>query len=146
MTLPTARRYLPVAADGRCRHCGGHLAGFVRKRNRQLFTPVACSIQWAATALPSGLHDFRDGDGEMILDNLHVRLCDPPPLDIDINGFVDLAVKFHDGASTEFQKLGYGQVSRSQHGAQFDHDFVGRFTRPFANLLAIRHCHPQPKR
>src|SRR6185436_13614923 len=64
---------------------------------------MLCSDQFVLRAL--ALDDFRHGDAEAILDQHHFAAGDETVVDVDVDGFADLAVELDDHPGRQLQEL-----------------------------------------
>ena len=69
-------------------------------------------------------NDFRHGDAETVVDDDDFASGHQSIIDVDVDGLPDFAVKFDDGAATEFQQLADLHMSATKHGGNLHGDVI----------------------
>src|SRR5580765_4275259 len=85
--------------------------------------PLSCPTmrrRMGSSLSPLGFDDFGHGDAEAILDEDDFAAGDETVVDVNIDGFADLAVELDDHAAAEFQQLRHFHGRLAEHGRDVD--------------------------
>src|SRR5258705_10863528 len=78
---------------------------------------IAIILQYTGLRAGPGLDDFRHGDAQPVFHQHDFAARDQTVVDIDVDGFADLAVQLDDGAATQLEQLADFHAAFAQHGA-----------------------------
>src|SRR5215470_13796131 len=89
-------------------------------------------------SIPFGLDDFRHGDAELVFHEHHFAACHQSVVDVDVDGFADLAVELEHRARTELEQVPYIHLRASEHRRDLDRHIEHRLKIRGGAILRIR--------
>src|SRR5690349_1021968 len=90
-------------------------------------SPFAARYSPRGASSPLRLDDFRHRHAELVLDQDDLAARDQAVVDVDVDGFADLAIELEHGAGTDIEKLAHLHVSAAEHGRDLHRNVEHRF-------------------